>query len=132
YRKAVVLRLDLCDYTSIAARLEPLQVATLIHQIYSKLDEAVPERRIFKLDTIGDEYICAGWLEESQERLVCHMMMALAETMLSVVDVESRKAGQRISCRIGIAVGSCVAGTMGKQQPRFQAIGEAMYLAQSL
>eukprot|EP00960_Hanusia_phi_P044737 756793-Hanusia_phi.AAC.2 len=126
YRRAVVLRLDLCDYTRLAVGLQPLEVAKLIHQIYSKFDQTLPDQDIFKLDTIGDEYICAGWLEGGKERDMCSNMFALADTMLSILSAYNFKHKTAVSCRIGIATGFCVAGTMGKLQPRFHIMGEVM------
>ncbi|EKX40783.1 hypothetical protein GUITHDRAFT_47479, partial [Guillardia theta CCMP2712] len=121
-----VLRLDLCNYMELTGRLQPMEVAKLIHDVYRRFDQCLADSRIFKLDTIGDEYICAGWLQGGEDKKLCRTMHGIAESMLAIIDRTRSKDGKQIACRIGIAAGICVAGTMGKLQPRFHALGDAM------
>uniref|UniRef100_A0A0C3UAA6 Guanylate cyclase domain-containing protein n=1 Tax=Guillardia theta (strain CCMP2712) TaxID=905079 RepID=A0A0C3UAA6_GUITC len=132
FRNAAVLYLDLCHYTQLTASQEAIRVAELIHSVFSQFDMAVQARNVFKMDTIGDAYICACWIDESNQRQVCQRMVALARDMVEIIDNAREEFSVNIACRIGIATGKCLAGAIGKLQPRYQIMGEAVELAHEL
>ena len=42
--------------------MSPMQLASLVHGIFSGFDAAVKDRGLFKMDTVGDAYLVAGFL----------------------------------------------------------------------
>eukprot|EP00960_Hanusia_phi_P051541 760859-Hanusia_phi.AAC.3 len=132
FRNAAVLYLDLCNYTELTARQEAIKVAQLIHSVFSQFDEAVQARNIFKMDTIGDAYICACWIDDSNQRQVCKRMVSLARDLVEIIERVREEFSVSLACRIGIATGKCLAGAIGKLQPRYQIMGEAVELAHEL
>ncbi|EKX36330.1 hypothetical protein GUITHDRAFT_49664, partial [Guillardia theta CCMP2712] len=132
-RRAVVLHLDLCSYTEMVSKMEPMEVAKLIHTLFSKFDLCVGRaHRVFKIDTIGDAYVCAGWVTDTTERVVCKSMVRLAKQLLETVKTQSKEWKIDLRCRIGVALGTCGAGAVGKLQPRYHIIGQAMESAKQL
>ncbi|EKX43888.1 hypothetical protein GUITHDRAFT_48852, partial [Guillardia theta CCMP2712] len=126
-----VLHLDLCNYTELVASMDSDEVAKLIHSLFSAFDSLVTEEEgVFKMDTIGDAYVCAGWVGKS-ERMACERMLHLACQILKCVSSSDFKTSSgSLQCRIGLAMGDCVAGVMGRLQPRYHVMGEAMVRAQ--
>ncbi|EKX32818.1 hypothetical protein GUITHDRAFT_44340, partial [Guillardia theta CCMP2712] len=129
---AAVLYLDLCNYTELSSKMEVMQLAMLVHSVFSRFDSAVQTRQLFKMDTIGDAYVCACWVDGESEREVCQRMVALASDMIDIVEQAGLDFHVPLACRIGIAMGSCLAGTVGLLQPRYQLMGEAVEEAHRL
>jgi class 3 adenylate cyclase len=121
--------------------------------LFSEFDRAVTGRNLFKVDTIGDAYVIVGWLHKSNcpseswdaSSLACLAGMAEATRDLELEDVQQcadvlHVAGDILeivnrlrsqtainwNVRIGIAIGSVIAGMLGKHQMRFSVLGEVM------
>jgi len=149
--RAIVLHLDLKNYTGLAARLEPDRLAEHINEIFKSFDRLVYSSEskahgLFKIDTIGDAYEAAAWLSEPTEdsteeeltRLrqrdaeVCAKMVKVGWSMIEAVTKYAAEQESKIECRIGIAYGQVLAGMLGKLQPRFHLMGEAVWDAHKL
>ncbi len=59
---AVVVQLDLCQFTSLTGAMAAIEVAEMVHALFSAFDAAVCRLGLFKMDTIGDAYVVAGFL----------------------------------------------------------------------
>jgi len=137
-RLAVVLQLDVCNFTQLSADMAPLALARAMHELFSSFDQLVLDRGLFKIDTVGDAYVVVGWLpeergeEEGEDEAklrgldVCRSVVSLAQLMVE----EARACG--MACRVGVAVGSVAAGVRGSMQSRFHIEGAAMQEAELL
>ncbi|EKX39743.1 hypothetical protein GUITHDRAFT_76150 [Guillardia theta CCMP2712] len=132
-RRAVVLQLDVCNFTQLSAAMAPLALARAMHKLFSSFDQMVLDRSLFKVDTIGDAYVVVGWLPEERgegEKLrsleVCRSVLSLARLMVE----EVQACG--MCCRVGVSVGSVAAGVRGRMQSRFHVEGPAMQEAELL
>ena len=67
-----------------------------------------------------------------QHRLCAHATLRAAGVMLERIRERQRSTGFRLDARIGIAVGSAVAGILGELQPRFSVQGPVMRAAAQL
>jgi len=152
-RKAIVLHLDLKNYTGLANSVDPSELAHHVDAIFRSFDRLVysAESRaqgLFKIDTIGDAYEAAAWLSEETNDLpegtdeadarqrrvqmdgeVCSAVVKVAWAMIDVVKRYAAQQETTIECRIGIANGQVLAGMLGKLQPRFHLMGEAVWEA---
>ena len=137
-RQAVVLHLDLCSYTTMAATLPSVRLAKLMHAIFSAFDARLAEldakrAGVFKMDTIGDAYIAAAFLSASEAEdaharnvSICLCMEAIAGAMVSVIEGFGRDLKQEavcLECRVGIDMGTVVAGMHGIAQVGAQVAG---------
>ena len=105
-----------------------------MHSIFLKFDNAVRIKGLFKMDTVGDAYICAGFFEadhdtpDSAEDIglmvnigkarVCKDLLDVAAEMLRAIDEMRWPVGAAAACRIGVSAGPVVAGALGRLQPR--------------
>ena len=139
---AVVLQLDICRFTELSRAMAPMDVARMLHDVFSAFDAAVQERGLFKMDTIGDAYIVAGLLppcdpgapagaHASEVRRVCASVLEVARAMLRAAAAYRRDGGRDVHCRIGISLGLVVTGVLGRLQPRLHLFGEGMRAAES-
>jgi class 3 adenylate cyclase len=160
--KVTVLQLDLCGSTAITALYPPLHIAGVLHNLFSKFDQAVQDANLFKMDILGDGYIVIGFPSTedfTEEGNATHQskhsfeaigrkqtrdmsgasnsaqgarMLCLAHLMIDAVREVGKDSGLDLHCRIGISTGEVIAGTLGRLQPRFHIMGEGMRLAEQL
>ena len=146
-------QLDICGFTSLSATTRPLEIAQSVNMLFSEFDKAVTGRNLFKVDTIGDAYIIVGWLHrrhsqsetgddashaclpgmaeatcdsELEDVQQCADMLCVAGDMLKIVNRLRSQTATPWNVRIGIAIGSVIAGMLGKRHMRFAVLGETM------
>jgi len=146
-------QLDICGFTSLSATTRPLEIAQSVNMLFSEFDRAVTGRNLFKVDTIGDAYIIVGWLHrrhspsetgddaslaclpgmaeatcdsELEDVQQCADMLCVAGDMLKIVNRLRSQTATPWNVRIGIAIGSVIAGMLGKRHMRFAVLGETM------
>jgi class 3 adenylate cyclase len=143
-RFAVVMQFDVVHFTQLCRKLGHMAVAQLMHELFSAFDESVKSlrSRLFKMDTVGDAYVAAGWLfpdedeaegsggEEGSARDTCHQVLWLGGMMLMHTRELRKRSGHELHCRIGVGTGRVLAGSMGWLQPRFHLRGPAMQMAE--
>jgi len=152
-RRAIVLHLDLKNYTGLTRSLLVRELAQHIDNIFRQFDTLVTDSGakrlgLFKIDTIGDAYEAAAWLSDSYDGTcttreeyealqqrdvdVCRCMNAVGWAMVEEVRKYSNSKGINIECRVGISSGQVLAGMLGKLSPRFHLMGEAVWAAHKL
>jgi len=134
-RRAVVLQLDLCNFTQFSQSVQPHELAAVMHRIFSKFDQALHSHgeEMHKLDTVGDAYVAAAflpgmqWVDGPDEdlRRVGRKIRLLAAQMHRILADLRADTGYPLHARIGIGIGDVAAGVMGRLQPRFHLMGPA-------
>jgi class 3 adenylate cyclase len=137
--------------------MDALDVARLMHCLFSAFDAAIINAGLFKMDTIGDAYIAAGFVPWSsiqpshhtssngndlesarihaEEEAVatsqaCERVLRAAREMIAAVAECRRKTGHDVHCRIGVSTGEVLAGVLGHLQPRFHIFGSGLSAAE--
>jgi class 3 adenylate cyclase len=118
-------------FTGIAARCTPLQVISLLNEFYTTLDSIIAEYDVYKVETIGDGYLCVSGLpkrngnEHSRQiaDMSLHFMRAIKNFKIHHLP------GERMRLRIGIHTGPCVAGVVGLAMPRYCLFGDSVNTA---
>jgi class 3 adenylate cyclase len=146
-RRAVVLQLDICSFTELSQSVSPMYLANVMHHLFSAFDTSVQSLDLFKMDTVGDAYIIAGWLslplmedgsetsltlQKHESQQLCQRVLLLAGSMQDILENHNAKSAHVISARIGIGVGNVVVGAFGSLQPRVHIRGDGMRVAEFL
>jgi len=122
-RRAVVLQLDLCNFTTFSKSVEPSELASVMHRVFSEFDQALAALGgLNKLDTVGDAYLVAAFLTGSEwadgpdeeSHAACSKMKLLAVQMQHILAEMRTATGYPLHARIGIAIGDVAAGVMGR------------------
>ncbi|MDF0552459.1 adenylate/guanylate cyclase domain-containing protein [Kamptonema sp. UHCC 0994] len=128
FDSATVLFADIVDFTSIAARISPLELVNLLNQIFSKFDQLTEKHGLEKIKTVGDAYMVAGGLPVPRaDHLEAIANMAL--DIQSAIANFQTDIGQPFEIRIGIHTGPVVAGVIGTKKFTYDLWGDTVNVA---
>jgi HAMP domain-containing protein len=66
FEEATILFADIVGFTTISARIEPMQLVAGLNQIFSAFDQLTEKYGLEKIKTIGDAYMVVGGLPVSR------------------------------------------------------------------
>jgi adenylate cyclase len=125
-----VLFADIVGFTPLSARLSPTGLIELLNRVFSGFDELTDRHRLEKIKTIGDAYMAAGGLiEQDPDHLAAMAAMALA-MQENIQKLSGEYPG--LSLRIGLHVGSVIAGVIGIRKFIYDIWGDAVNIASRL
>ncbi|XP_028656233.1 guanylate cyclase soluble subunit alpha-2 [Erpetoichthys calabaricus] len=119
---------DIVGFTAVCAQCTPMQVISMLNELYTRFDYQCGILDVYKIETIGDAYCVAGGLHKKSDShakpiaLMALKMMELSEEVLT-------PDGKPIKLRIGIHSGSVLAGVVGVKMPRYCLFGNNVTLA---
>mmetsp|Transcript_20229 Transcript_20229/g.43726 ORF Transcript_20229/g.43726 Transcript_20229/m.43726 type:complete len:1181 (+) Transcript_20229:158-3700(+) len=135
FPSATVLFADIAGFTAWSSIREPSQVFILLENIYRAFDKIAVQRRIFKVETIGDCYVAVcGLPEPNKEHAVAMAKFSrdCMEKMDSLVHRLEAKLGPDtgdLSMRFGLHSGPVTAGVLRGDRARFQLFGDTVNTA---
>lgn len=128
FDSATVLFADLVDFTSIAARISPLELVKFLNQIFSKFDELTEKHGLEKIKTNGDAYMVAGGLpvpRPDHAEAIANMALDMQK---AIADFKTDR-GEAFKIRIGINTGPVVAGVIGTKKFSYDLWGDTVNVA---
>lgn len=125
---ATILFCDLVGFTPLAARLTPTATVHLLSRIFSAFDRSVARWGVEKIKTIGDSYMVAGGIPQTQPDDAARIA-GLAFDMLADVETISREESEPLAARIGIHTGEVVAGVIGTNRFAYDVWGDTVNTA---
>uniref|UniRef100_A0A0N5AS03 Guanylate cyclase n=1 Tax=Syphacia muris TaxID=451379 RepID=A0A0N5AS03_9BILA len=131
YDEVTIFFSDVVAFTSLAAKCTPLQVVTLLNDLYTMFDNIIDEHDVYKVETIGDGYLCASGVPRrnghDHGRQIANMALSILKNIkiFKIPHLPSEK----VNVRIGIHSGPCVAGIVGLAMPRYCLFGDAVNTA---
>ncbi|XP_061440451.1 guanylate cyclase soluble subunit alpha-1 [Rhineura floridana] len=128
FNSVTMLFSDIVGFTAICSQCSPMQVITVLNELYTRFDYQCGELDIYKVETIGDAYCVAGGLhKESETHAIQIALMALK--MMELSNEVMSPHGEPIKMRIGLHSGSVFAGVVGVRMPRYCLFGNNVTLA---
>jgi adenylate cyclase len=123
-----VLFADIVGFTSVASRMSPADLVSMLNELFSTMDRSVNVLGLEKIKTIGDSYMLVGGLTRQRtDHLEAVAEMAL--TMPEIAASCSRQFGEILTLRIGVDVGPVVAGVIGQQRFGYDLWGDTVNTA---
>ncbi|CAI5784192.1 guanylate cyclase soluble subunit alpha-1 isoform X1 [Podarcis lilfordi] len=128
FNNVTMLFSDIVGFTAICSQCSPMQVITMLNELYTLFDYQCGELDVYKVETIGDAYCVAGGLhKESETHAIQIALMALK--MMELSNEVMSPHGELIKMRIGLHSGSVFAGVVGVKMPRYCLFGNNVTLA---
>lgn len=112
FTDVTVLFADIVGFTQISSYLSPIQLVSLLNQIFSAFDRLTEQYGLEKIKTIGDAYMVVGGLPLPRKDHA-EAIADMAIDMMAALDDFNEKNNQNFSIRIGIHSGPVVAGVIG-------------------
>ena len=123
-----VLFADIVGFTAVAQRTSPVELVTMLNDLFSMFDKLAEQHGLEKIKTIGDAYmVVAGIPQPVADHAVAIAHMAL--DMIGVVEDYSRRTKTNLSIRVGIHTGSVVAGVIGTKKFIYDLWGDTVNTA---
>jgi len=114
----------------MAAEMDPLEVVNMLNELYRMYDQLVDTHCVYKIETIGDAFMCAGGVPNAMtpEAGAC----AAADMGLDMIESTRRfvtSAGQFLQIRVGLHSGPVVAAVIGLKMPHYCLFGDTVNTA---
>ncbi|CAI4227914.1 unnamed protein product [Auanema sp. JU1783] len=122
---------DVVKFTQLSQKCSPLQVVSLLNELYSNFDNIIEEHDAYKVESIGDGYLCVSGLPTRNGyehiKVITDMSLAFLDYCKSFRIAHLPR--ERVELRIGINCGPCVAGVVGLSMPRYCLFGDTVNTA---
>ncbi|XP_052818153.1 atrial natriuretic peptide receptor 1-like [Mya arenaria] len=122
---------DIVGFTVICGASTPIQVVDLLNDLYTAFDSTIELFKVYKVETIGDAYMCVSGLPErigDRHALeICNMSLAIRHRVRDFTI--SHMPEEVLKIRIGLHSGPVVAGVVGLTMPRYCLFGDTVNTA---
>jgi len=135
FPETTIMFADIVGFTAWSSTREPSQVFTLLETIYHTFDQTAKQRRVFKVETVGDCYVAVCGLPDPRKdhaitmarfaRDCLFQLAALLETLEMLLGPDTADLGMRV----GLHSGPVTAGVLRGERSRFQLFGDTMNTA---
>lgn len=132
YADVTAIFADIVGFSSLARRLSPGLLVTLLNRFFSAADRCAERHGIEKVKTIGDAYLAVAGGTASQDR-DARSALAFARDLVAELRAETAAQGAiELQVRIGIHCGAAVGGVIGTSRLAYDYWGDTMNIAARL
>ncbi len=134
---ACILFMDIVGFTEMCSAMPPRQVVQGLVRVFSQIETVIKKYpRVQKIKTIGDAFMCASGLLDSQPSRddivqVAQLALELQATSFSMQtdDEIMGSIAVPIHFRFGMHCGEVVAGVISKERFTFDVVGDTVNIA---
>ncbi len=128
HSNVTILFTDFKGFTELVASISAITLVNELNDIFGRFDDIMDEEGVEKIETIGDAYMAACGLEETNENHAASCILA-AQKMLAFLAERNRTHEIQWRMRVGIHTGTAVAGVVGKKKFAYDLFGDTINTA---
>jgi guanylate cyclase len=130
FQCASVMFLDVFGFSAISEQIHPLEVVTLLNDLYRTIDQVVEKYDVYKVETVGDTYMLVSGVPKANTTHAGELA-TMALHLLQSIDkfIFEARPEIKIRVRVGINTGQVVAGVIGSKMPRYCLFGDVVNTA---
>ncbi|KAI6210013.1 Guanylate cyclase [Aphelenchoides besseyi] len=133
YESVTIFFSDIIGFAALSSESAPMLVVGLLNQLYSTFDEVVDKHDVYKVETIGDAYMCVSGLPRrngnAHVKEIAEMSLELVVAVREFRSIYLPNSNERLSIRIGNHSGTCVGAVVGLAMPRYCLFGDTVNTA---
>jgi len=141
YSQVTVFFADIVGFTNMSSHSTPADIMIMLNRLFTLFDDICDNHNIYKVETIGDAYMCVAGLNMKSEAIqgdqaenTCSKyhasrMLAFAKSILSNAKTVMSPGNTPVEVRIGLHTGDVVTGVVGYKMPRFCLFGDTVNVA---
>ncbi|XP_071951997.1 speract receptor-like [Antedon mediterranea] len=131
FEQVTIFFSDIIGFTALSAASTPIQVVTMLNDLYTCFDAIIANYDVYKVETIGDAYMLASGLPVRNGNRHAGQIASTAWQLLQSISTfrVQHRPDEVLKLRIGIHSGSCVAGVVGLTMPRYCLFGDTINTA---
>jgi class 3 adenylate cyclase len=124
---------DVVGFTNISSTMPAEKVSDMLDRLYLRLDELADILGVYKIETIGDAYLCAtnilGDQADGHAAVMARFALeALRAAAATPIDPDDTGKGC-VQIRIGLNSGPCMASVVGRKNPKYTLFGDTINIA---
>ncbi len=123
-----VLFADLVGFTDFASNKTSTELVKVLNLIFSEFDQLSQQHNLEKIKTIGDAYMVAGGMPTPRSDHADAIAQMALDMQAAIVRFNAQN-GENFSLRIGINIGSVVAGVIGLTKFIYDLWGDTVNVA---
>ena len=133
FAEVSIIFADIVGFTDMSSRISPVDLVSVLNQIFSAFDRLADQHGLEKIKTIGDAYMVVGGLPTPRDDHA-EAIADMALDMLKAIDNFNLNANfpelsGNLSMRIGINTGAVVAGVIGLNKFIYDLWGDTVNIA---
>ena len=125
-----ILFADIVGFTNMSSRLQTTSMIKVLNKLFSAFDRLAIHLGVFKVETIGDCYMCVAGhdlaTKKDHARLMVQMGLSMIEEAQNVLLPDGYGS---VRIRVGIHTGPVHAGVVGLSKPRYCLFGDTVNVA---
>mgnify|MGYP001434662540 CR=1 FL=1 len=131
HENVAIMFTDFEGFSKIAQELNPHDLVTSIDFYFKKFDQISSKYQLEKIKTIGDSYLAASGLGQSNrdESNIVKAALEMQSFVNQMLEAPSNEISQPFPMRIGIHLGPVVAGVVGVKKFQYDIWGNTVNVA---
>jgi class 3 adenylate cyclase len=128
FSETSILFADIVEFTPLSKNMTPVEVVSLLNDLFSRIDVLVEKYQLEKIKTIGDAYMVAAGVPVRRHDHA-EVIVAFALELQKALVAYNQESGHNLQFRIGINSGPVVAGVIGKLRFLYDLWGDSVNTA---
>ena len=124
-----ILFADIVEFTPQTKNLNPVELVSILNDIFSKFDDLSIKYGIEKIKTIGDNYFSVSGLNENPKLSAKNLVNMAIDMIKTIKKINKELELMELKIRIGIHSGPVVAGVIGKNKFAYDLWGASVNMA---
>ncbi|KAK6995376.1 hypothetical protein BgiMline_012045 [Biomphalaria glabrata] len=129
FDQVTVLFSDIVNFTTIAAACSPMEVVSLLNELYHRFDKMTNKHSVYKVETIGDAYMVVSGVPDKTDKHAQRVADFALDMVSLAAEVLCPDTKKPLQIRVGLHTGPVVAGVVGVKMPRYCLFGDTVNTA---